>query len=134
MFNILAGSVLTLGFVLCFAFYSKYAFQERDSIVLEEKREANKRWHIFGWLMRFCFIGELYLLAGLQVAIIVSIAVWILFDLFINIFALKRSAFYVGTTAWTDQQFQKTGNPELFNAISKVILLAIAITLVVLIK
>lgn len=64
---------------------------------------------------------------GWPVMLAGAAAFWIIHDGIVNLVGLKRTFFYVGTTAFIDRMFQKTGRPELFMALAKFISLGVGL-------
>lgn len=106
--------ILSLLFTLAFVYYSKWQFNERINAIRSQHTFmsiANKKWHVYGMLMRLLAIvtpfilqyysgtWQDYLLAGS-----INILAW---ELLINKIALSKEWFYVGKTAKTDKYLGK---------------------------
>lgn len=98
------GSIL---FTLCFALYFKWQNQdEYDGTFSYNKND--KKWHFYGAGMRFLFFATLLyysifpplLIKDVILATVISMP---LYDIFINIFALKKPIFYPGSSSSYDK-------------------------------
>ncbi len=82
--------VITILYTLAFVFYSKYQFEDK-------KVDAKNKWHVFGLIMRLIFISSW------QDIFFAAVISEILFEIGINVIALKQKVFYVGGTSVWDK-------------------------------
>ncbi len=90
--------LITCLFTIFFVYYSKYQFING--------RAGN--WHLFGLLMRITVFIPFFLGSVRLTEILLAVAINApLFDIGINLIALKQKWNYVGTTSTLDQTFGK---------------------------
>jgi hypothetical protein len=83
--------------------------------------DFNTNWHRAQAIQQAGVIIVTALLSGYwQVIPLGAGLFWLIHDGIVNRIGLERPFFFVGTTAWIDRQFQKTGHPELFMAACKI--------------
>lgn len=87
-----------------------------------EKYDYNTNWHRAQAAQQSAVIlATAYLTGSWPLIVLGAGAFWLVHDGIVNRIGLDRPFFFVGTTAWIDRQFQKTGHPELFMGIAKIV-------------
>jgi len=85
------------------------------------RADTNTNWHRAQAIQQAGVIIVTAYLAGFwQVIPLGAGLFWLIHDGIVNRIGLERPFFFVGTTAWIDRQFQKTGHPELFMGACKI--------------
>lgn len=90
-----------------------------------EAADYNTNWHRAQAVEQGTVLIAIAFLSGVwQIAVIGAGFFWLTHDGLVNVIGLKREFFFVGTTAWIDRLFQRTGHPKTFMAVAKITLLA----------
>jgi hypothetical protein len=94
--------LLTILFTIWFVFYSKYQFEERNGT-------SRGKWHLWGWMMRATFFVPFIIYCpNHKTDIILAAAITILlWEMLINLIALKEKIFHVGTVSQFDRRLGK---------------------------
>lgn len=91
---------------------------------------ANKMWHRLQFLQQGAFIlSAAWIGQSWQIIPLGAGLFWLVQDGLVNRVGLDRPFFFVGTTAWLDRLFQKTGHPRTFMAICKIFLILAGLAL-----
>lgn len=94
---------LTILFTLCFVFYSKYQFED----VREGWERAKGKWHPYGAVMRALPFAIAFIETDWKDVVLAGVISIIIFEIGINVIALKKEWNYVGSTAKSDRMFGK---------------------------
>lgn len=94
--------LFTIIFSLACVFYTKYQLKD-----LSIPANPSGKWHIYGFIMRASFFLSLFFTYKWQDTVLaIVIGVW-LFEIGINVVALKQAPLYVGKTSTLDKVFGK---------------------------
>lgn len=86
--------------------------------------DFNTNWHRAQAAQQGAVILATAYLSGCWQLIVLGAGLfWLIHDGIVNRLGLDRPFFFVGTTAWINRMFQKTGKPELMMGIAKVFLI-----------
>jgi len=69
----------------------------------------NLRWHIAGGILHVWMYYIIHKLYGVEWGLLMAASTWLLFDGFINSYALKKEFWYIGATALIDKFQQWVG-------------------------
>lgn len=84
----------------------------------------SRLWHGAQAVQQATFIAALGIFGDWQIIPLAAGLFWLIHDVVVNIEGLNRDWLYVGSTAWIDRQFQKTGTPRAWMLASKLGLIA----------
>jgi hypothetical protein len=105
-----------MSFLLCLVvytaswiFYSKYQFAELYAVNSVESNEANKMWHLWKAVNQVSFLALGFIYEGWKLGLLSLVLYWIVFDIGVNVIALKQKWNYVGRTSAIDKFFGTWG-------------------------
>jgi hypothetical protein len=125
-------------FCLALAMYNSYLIEDsriEDGTV--QDRKSKRAWHCWGAVIFILLAGLGWYVGGWQWTLLTLSVFWLIFAGIVHAIALKKSFFYVGTTAVTDRMIRSMASflnmkPVVLAAILKISAVVISVIFIIL--